>query len=192
MKVIFLDFDGVVNDIHHKGPKINKKFTEEIKKVIALTDAKVVVTSSWKRDRETLAYAINSLIEMGIEVYDCTPNIDCPKIEQREKEISMYLQQHQQIEQFVIIEDDFVMNRLYDHQVLIEHSDGFTADYIEPTVRVLNGNLGFYPPEYNREETFEERINRLFPSVFLEENPKNKKLEKMLKSYENINQDKKK
>jgi len=181
MKVIFLDFDGVINNIHHKGPKVDKEFVEAIKRVIALTDAKVVITSSWKRKREKLEYGINTLIEMGIEIYGCTPNIDCPKMEQREKEISLYLQHHQQIEQFVIIEDDFVMKRLYDHQILIEHSDGFAATYIEPTVDILNGNLGFYPPEYNRKETFEERTNRLFPNAFLEEHTRNKKLQKILK-----------
>lgn len=46
MKVIFLDFDGVINNIHHRGPKINKEFIEAIKKVIALTNVKVVITSS--------------------------------------------------------------------------------------------------------------------------------------------------
>lgn len=192
MKVIFLDFDGVINNIHHRGPKINKEFIEAIKKVIALTNAKVVITSSWKRNREKLEYGINALIEMGIEIYDCTPNIDCPKMEQREKEINLYLEHHQQIEQFVIIEDDFVMKRLYDHQVLIEHSDGFTANYIEPTVGILNGSLGFYPPEYNREETFKERAKRLFPSAFLEESTKNKQLQKYMESKESFYKGRKK
>ncbi len=87
MKVIFLDFDGVINNIHHRGLKINKEFIEAIKKVIALTNAKVVITSSWKRNREKLEYGINALIEMGIEIYDCTLTSTVPKRNKEKKKL---------------------------------------------------------------------------------------------------------
>ena len=87
---------------------------------------------------------------------------------------------HPEIQEFVIIEDDYVMQRLYDHQVFIEYSNGFVSEYIDPTLRILNGKLGFYPPEYDRSETFEEIIRRLFPNLFLDS-----ELEKNLEDIEN-------
>ena len=76
---------------------------------------------------------------------------------------------HPLIEEYVIIEDDYVMKRNYEHQVFIEYSDGFTSKYVLPAIKILNGVLGFYPYDYNLNETFQERIKRLFPSLSLEE-----------------------
>ncbi len=191
MKAIFLDFDGVINDIRCKE-YVNKKYVEELKKVIKVTGAKVIVTSFNKneflgkeqvRKEETPCYYryLNPLTEMGVELYDYTSYIKVDREVRRETEILNYLKQHAEIEEFVLIEDDYIMQTLYDHQVFIEYSDGFTSKYVEPTIEILNGNLGFYPPEYDRSETFEERANRLFPNSILEENRKDKKLEKLLK-----------
>jgi hypothetical protein len=47
MKVIFLDFDGVIND-YMTFNEINKCNVEVLKTIIDNTDAKVVVTSSHK------------------------------------------------------------------------------------------------------------------------------------------------
>ena len=47
MKVIFLDFDGVIND-YMTINEINEYNVEMLKKIVNETDAKVVVTSSHK------------------------------------------------------------------------------------------------------------------------------------------------
>ncbi len=179
MKVIFLDLDGVVNDADSHGLLIKEEYVEELKKLIVATHAKVVITSR-QRDNALIKnssdlegsycynHYIKPLLEMGVEVYGYTPRIKCEKEEkERELEIEKYLEAHPEIEEYVIIEDDYVMERLYDHQVFIEYSDGFTSRYLEPAIRILNGELGFYPPEYDRSETFDERIRRLFPSLFV-------------------------
>lgn len=174
MKVIFLDFDGVINDIHDRK-LINLLFVDNLKKLISMTSAKVVVTSS-RRDKylvnglyeQSICYQefIKPLFEMGIEVYGFTPFINGKQENVRELEIEAYLSEHEEIEEFVIIEDDYVMKHLYEHQVFIEYSDGFDYKYIEPAINILNGNLGFYPPNYDRSETFYERLVRLFPGLF--------------------------
>lgn len=82
--------------------------------------------------------------------------------------------------EFVIIEDDYIMKTLYPHQVFIENSDGLRAEYVAPAIRILTGNLGFYPEEYNRSETFQERIERSFPNVIIKEEKMTKNLEKVL------------
>lgn len=178
MKVIFLDIDGVINDCHCQEVLINPIFVSNLKRVIAATNAKVVITSS-RRDKYLVNnhFASNSLLynkfieplsRLGLEVYDYTPIIACEKKEEeREIEIEEYLRTHPEIEEYVIIEDDYVMARLFDHQIFIECSDGFIEEYIEPTINILNGNLGFYPKTYDRSETFDERLRRLFPSLFI-------------------------
>lgn len=168
MKVIFLDFDGVINANSCEDNFVNPLFVRQVKKVIDATGAKVVVTSNKRRNKSSCyKNYIRPLSQIGIEIYDYTPFINGKLEEIRELEMEAYLMEHPEIEQFVIIEDDYVMQRLYDHQVFIEYGNGFISKYVEPTIRILNGNLGFYPPEYDRSETFEERIGRLFPNVCL-------------------------
>ncbi len=181
MKVIFLDFDGVINENANSDDFVNPLFVNEIKKIMDKTDAKIVVTSN-KRKEKSFCYQkyIKPLLQMGVEIYDYTPFVNGKLEETRELEIESYLKNHPEIQEFVIIEDDYVMQRLYDHQVFIEYSNGFVSEYIDPTLRILNGNLGFYPPEYDRSETFEERIRRLFPNLFLDP-----VLEKNLEDIEN-------
>lgn len=177
MKVIFLDIDGVINDCHHREVLINPLFVNNLKKVIDRTGAKVVITSS-RRDKSlvndhlvsnSLLYNkfVEPLSRLGLEVYDYTPIIEVEKEEEERKiEIEEYLRTHPEVEEYVIIEDDYVMARLFDHQIFIEYSDGFVEEYIEPAINILNGNLGFYPKTYDRSETFDERLRRLFPSLF--------------------------
>lgn len=166
MRVIFLDFDGVINDCHDRSVIVKAEFVAELKKVIVQTGAKIVVTSAHRDD----VRFVTTLKHSGIQIYDYLPQLVVDKEEdKRELEIIYYLGQHSEIENFVIIEDDFVMKQLYDHQVFIEYSNGFTSEYVEPAIRILNGHLGFYPENYDRNETFEERMYRLFPSLFPEE-----------------------
>ena len=53
----------------------------------------------------------------------------------------------------MIIEDDYVMERLFAHQIFSEYSVGFRSQYIEPAMQILQGKLGFCPSTYNRLET---------------------------------------
>lgn len=168
-KVIFLDFDGVVNDIRNQSVRVEKRYVDEIKKVIAASGAIVVVSSSQEMDSRY----IESLVEMGIQIADCLPPLSEDLMEKikeedrREKRIILYLNKHPEIKEFVIIEDDFLMKKLHAHQVFIEYSDGFTSRYVEPSLRILNGELGFYPEAYDRSETIEERFVRIFPDKSL-------------------------
>ena len=80
--------------------------------------------------------------------------------EDRSLEIKRYLQEHS-IKQFVIIDDELVGSSLQEHQVFLDLYMGLQEEHIEPALRILNGQLGFYPREYNRNETFEELLARI-------------------------------
>lgn len=52
MKVIFLDIDGVLNSTSQQTPAIGNEFlprcVRELNRIIALTDAKIVLSSNWR------------------------------------------------------------------------------------------------------------------------------------------------
>ena len=173
MKVIFLDFDGVINNWYHfDGVAIENAMI--LKQILLRTDAKIVATTSNKyglqRNRVVDYYSSNYYIkyvrylnELGIKIDDMTPYVNGD----RSLEIKRYLQEHS-IEQFVIIDDELVDSSLQEHQVFLDLYMGLQEEHIEPALRILNGQLGFYPREYNRNETFEElsaRINSYHNSL---------------------------
>ena len=79
----------------------------------------------------------------------------------REKEIIKYLEEHSEIEEFLILDDDYVINSLKEHQVFLDLYRGITQEHVEPSINILNGRLGFYPPEFNFDETPIQRNNRI-------------------------------
>lgn len=169
--VVFLDFDGVVNDIRNRDVRIDERFVAEIKRVLEATGASVVVISSQEMDERY----IEPLVQMGLNIHDCLPSLPYDEFQNvkdedmKEARILRYLENHSEVRNFVIIEDDSVMKELYDHQVFIEKCDGFCSRYVEPTIRILEGNLGFYPSGYDRSESIEARYRRLFPDSFLDD-----------------------
>ena len=38
---------------------------------------------------------------------------------------------------------------------------GLQEEHINPAISILNGQLGFYPEHYNRDETYEELLCRI-------------------------------
>ena len=166
MKVIFLDFDGVINNWYHfDGVAIENAMI--LKQILLRADAKIVATTSNKyglqRNRVVDYYSSNYYVkyvrylnELGIKIDDMTPYVNGD----RSLEIKRYLQEHS-IEQFVIIDDELVDSSLQEHQVFLDLYMGLQEEHIEPALRILNGQLGFYPREYNRNETFEELLARI-------------------------------
>lgn len=85
MKIIFLDFDGVINNWYHfEGVSIDNAMV--LKDIVLKTGAKIVATTSnkyWIQKTGIDYYSSNYyrnyvkyLNELGIEIYDMTPYID--------------------------------------------------------------------------------------------------------------------
>ena len=161
MDVIFLDFDGVINNWNHFDG-VDPKNVLILKRIIEITGAKIVATTSNKykfQNRninmtETSYYNyILKLSELGISIYDVTPFVEKDK----EKEILAYLKEHKEIRNFVIIDDEHVSNILKDHEVILENYDGLLEEHIIPIISILRGNLGIYPKNFDTNESFEQR-----------------------------------
>lgn len=165
MKVIFLDFDGVINNWNNfDGVDINNVLP--LLEIIKLTGAKIVATSSnkysfqangVKYDNSRYSYYVSELKELGIDIFAITPYVDG----NREREIIKYLEDHPEIKEFLILDDDYVINSLKEHQVFLDLYRGITKEHVEPSVSILNGKLGFYPHDFNFDETLEQRNIRI-------------------------------
>lgn len=148
MKVIFLDFDGVINSFD--SDVVSLECVEILKKIIDVSGAKIVVTSSNKYhvQKGYIAYErsnlynnyIKKLASYGIEVYDYTLCIN----QNRELEIKQYLESHNEIEQFLILDDDYFFKEYNGHQIFIDLGIGLGLEHYDMAVSILNGNLKFY------------------------------------------------
>jgi len=126
MKVIFLDFDGVLNSAasflvedkirkKHKRKKMCKvqetlchvctsNFQYLLDKV---PDAKIVISSTWREIYE-LDWLKDKLAEYGIDssrVIDITPSSFSGP---RGREIFMWLEEHKEVDKFVILDDHHI------------------------------------------------------------------------------------
>lgn len=136
MKVIFLDFDGVLNSDEYfertKDDKINRSEFDVnslkiLREIISLTDAKIVVTSTWKVLRR-FDKVKEYLKSQGILVYDTTRKIDF----KRGEEIRDYLSSHKDISEFVIVDDEVFpdFNELTKYLVKTDfYSGGLKEEY---------------------------------------------------------------
>ena len=146
MKIIFLDLDGVLNNWNHPD-LIDLKNAKVLKKIITLSKAKLVLTSSNKypiqrENRKSIRGSylkkyLDILMPLGIFFYDMTPYV----AENRELEIKAYLKSNPFITDFVIIDDEFISSDLEKYQVLLDWHTGLLDLHITPVLAILNGNL---------------------------------------------------
>lgn len=150
MKIIFLDFDGVIT-IPPKWHFDNAKI-KYIKKIVDETNAKIVVSSSWRRKTidETIEkikkwnykYTKSKLFDWFINnLYDVTPWISDNKYSGtgRGGEIQTWLDNHPNVDNYVIIDDDSDMldSQLY-HFVETNYEDGITEVEAHRAIKILN------------------------------------------------------
>jgi hypothetical protein len=145
MKVIFLDFDGVITI----PPKwhIRSEKLKWIKKIVDETGAKIVVSSSWRcttvektkeiiLDRPKRCPVSNMLKWFVDNLYDVTHTYRSP----RGAEIKDWLDEHPEVENYVIIDDDGDMldEQLY-HFVQTCYEHGIGESEAIYAIKILNG-----------------------------------------------------
>ena len=166
MKYIFLDFDCVINN-WYQMEGVSLENVKILKQIIDLTNASVIATTSNKYSFQqrgidyykSIFYKnyVIPLKELDIEIYDVTPFINSSKI----LEIKDYIESHK-IEDYVILDDELIEDsELQKHQVLPDLYLGLQPHHVEPIINILNGNLVFYPPNYNLNETAEEQAIKI-------------------------------
>ena len=123
VKVIFLDVDGVLNSIgntirvvkrlrRRKMPirslsmyyvPFKRACLKNLARIVRRTGAKVVITSTWKTGKESLAVLRARLAEYGVPVYDCTKMIG-----DRGAEIKEWLSEKRDVSgvRYVVLDDE--------------------------------------------------------------------------------------
>jgi hypothetical protein len=173
MKVIFLDIDGVLNTSETFIER--KKYWEEtgvwtleidefrieyLKQIIDETDAKVVLSSTWKKDFENIdgkvvpihekgVALLNILNKYNIELYDILKKgYDLS----REDLITIWLNEHPNIESFIILDDEtthlkrfvgkqLIKTSILEDGVMLKNMDdciGLCEDHIPIAIKKLN------------------------------------------------------
>ena len=153
MKIIFLDLDGVLNN-WYQPDLIARENLNILKKILALSKAKIVLTSSNKYplQRQNIKNITGSYLEKYVKII---------QNEDRSLEIKAYLESNTNITDFVIIDDELVEPDFLKYQVLLDWDRGLQEEHIKPVLAILNGNLGFYPKDYNINETPEQKLIRI-------------------------------
>ena len=155
MNVIFLDVDGVLNNQRHilalyelLGDKTFRRFRkfygqtildykccDLVRKLAEKKDAKIVLSSSWRlSDKHTKIVED----ELDTEIYGITPHLGT----QRGYEIKQYLKQHNEVNNYVIIDDDSdMLEEQMSHLCLVNREVGFTRKDYRKCMEILrNGN----------------------------------------------------
>lgn len=148
MKIIFLDYDGVVNtlifDKEGKKPKFN--FPEDNKvnnfqaicwlnKLCKEQGAKIVVTSTWRKAENYKECLYNGGLDKDIEILGKTDELG-----NRGEEIKKWLKENKDIEDYIIIDDEeYSMGNLIDKLVKTDTFLGITYYTYNLATLFLNG-----------------------------------------------------
>lgn len=149
MKIIFLDVDGVLNSrVDFDKPNgngrsmyaLNKDMIERIHKLEEHTNAKIVLSSTWRCYDE----AKLELDKAGIKFIDITPIGNIKEEWQgnyvrRGSEIKAWLDMHPEVKKYVIIDDDGdMLEEQMSNFVMTYFYTGFQDEHLEKAIRILN------------------------------------------------------
>ena len=121
MRVIFLDFDGVLNTeryLRERDPRTQSILDEAkltlLRRIVEETGAMIVLSTSWRRhwDPDSVRWDATwkpcgeALRNHGLTVYDRTPDYEDHSGNNRDREVRDWLTAHKgEVESFVILDD---------------------------------------------------------------------------------------
>lgn len=145
MKVIFLDIDGVLNSwnglIPRGGQSLKDIYIEHIEVLrwlLKKTDARIVVSSTWRRGRsvDDLRQLLYNYGLPSKYIIDKTPTLGT----QRGDEIKAWLNNSkEEIESFVVIDDDGDMDAVEENFVQTKGDYGLTYVEAYQCIKILTG-----------------------------------------------------
>jgi HAD domain in Swiss Army Knife RNA repair proteins len=167
MRVIFLDFDGVLNShpflksqskakVYTESGAIDPVNVKRLNRLVSETGAKVVISSSWRHGR-TLGWLVGVLEECGFEhtfeVIGKTPtfvpnNNELSKRScgERGDEIQDWMDRahlygYDEIDSFVILDDNSDMSHLKDRLAQTDFDAGITDARVDKAIELLSKPL---------------------------------------------------
>ena len=150
-KIIFLDFDGVLNTEHYQdllqyqdkpwqdeyGAFFDPKAVKQLKRVIDATDADIVVESSWKYLGLDAMKELWKVRNLPGTIIDITPSL---LGKNKGVEIASWLSKYaKQDIRYVIIDDEYViLDSQLPHFILTNPYEGITEEQANRAISMLN------------------------------------------------------
>lgn len=168
-KIIFLDFDGVLNTEHYQrllyhegkplddeyGPFFDPDATEQLRRIVDATQADIVIESSWKYLGIEAMQELWMARQMPGKVIDITPSavsdnwlltadlddLSPAKGHCKGMEIASWLSDNATQEvRYVIIDDEYViLDSQVSHFILTNPYEGLTDVQADRAISILNG-----------------------------------------------------
>mmetsp|Transcript_11887 Transcript_11887/g.21734 ORF Transcript_11887/g.21734 Transcript_11887/m.21734 type:complete len:572 (+) Transcript_11887:30-1745(+) len=140
MKVIFLDLDGVL--LTKEYNVFDEKPLKNLQRLVALTGAKIVLSSDWRQEESAKSLAEQQLATAGLCLYSSTPVMPVYP-EQRPSEVLQWLADNNgQVSSWVVLDDrDLLSERdgdgLHGHFVKTDPTVGFTDAKLDEACNIL-------------------------------------------------------
>ena len=150
-KIIFLDFDGVLNTEHYQGllqyqgkpwqdeygEFFDPKAVKQLKRIIDATDADIVVESSWKYLGLDAMKELWEVRNLPGTIIDITPSL---LGKNKGVEIASWLSKYaKQDIRYVIIDDEYViLDSQLSHFILTNPYEGITEEQANRAISMLN------------------------------------------------------
>ena len=148
MNVVFLDYDGVVNtpmwDSTGEHCRYNSSFDNRVNNFQAVQwvsefcqkyGYSIVVTSTWRFDSNYKDCLINGGLRDGVQILGKVPHLlDA----ERGEEIQKYLDNHPEVDKFLIFDDDSDMGNLVNHLIKTDTTVGFSMTCFNAAVELHN------------------------------------------------------
>ena len=153
-KILFLDFDGVLNTEHYQsllqyqgkpwqdeyGAFFDPKAVKQLKRIIDATDADIVVESSWKYLGLDAMKELWEVRNLPGTIIDITPSL---LGKNKGVEIASWLSKYaKQDIRYVIIDDEYViLDSQLTHFILTNPYEGITEEQANRAISMLNEYL---------------------------------------------------
>lgn len=142
MNIVFLDFDGVLNNVASAamGVHLVPEKIILVRRLCEETDAEIVVSSTWKKlyNRATLQHFLWRTGLGEIDIIDVTPDTG----RTRGDEIKAWLDNHPKTENYVILDDDNdMLQEQLPHFIRVPNDTGLTWREFDQAIKILRGKL---------------------------------------------------
>ena len=147
-KIIFLDVDGVLNSAkfdrwlqdHHMKQYYGYELLDQdailnLQDIVFVTGADIVLSSSWRLSNSCCERLSQQLLPYGLRFIDKTV---CLRQEDRGEEIKEWLSRHPEVDNFVILDDDFDMIGLEDHFIKTTFAKGLLPEHVAKAIEILS------------------------------------------------------
>ena len=153
MKVLFLDFDGVLNSekyvrgCGHFGAVIDPSRMVLLKQIVDATGARLVLSTSWREhwgrtdaECDDTGRQINAIFaDHGLTVWDKTPQLRLS----REEEIKAWLDVHPEVTAFAVLDDRVLSADFLDGHFVktANYRDGLDEAAAAKAIALLRGRM---------------------------------------------------